>query len=398
MKLYLPWSPKASASGIGSAGYALRGGFLCKAILRHFGGVQEAAAAVANPAEGNPNPGPADPKEAFDALIADIAARAVAAKANPAPVKFGEDIPDTLFDRRLHKDSFSSLHDRGADRAADLKPEPEIDDRDDIDEGNAVDDDDAAAATDDIPGSAVPGGDPGGNAFHTVMESLCNGTDEPGSPGFVSVGREDDFDTLWNGDAALRELVAGAMRAHGLGRLVGADGCPTERALGRMAWAALRAPLPFADGPSRLADVARGDRRAEVEFIADERHAAGAAGRDGFLKGSVDLVFRAGRGGRFFILDWKTNALDAYDADNAAAEMDGCGYKLQYRLYALAVADWLGGEERLGGAVYLFVRGGEHGAGPAVFHERFAPGWRDRFREDAAAALRAVGKPPPADD
>jgi len=389
MKLYLPWSAKASASGIGSAGSALRDGFLCKAILRHFEGVQEAAAAVANLAEGKPNLGTAASKEAFDAPIAEVAAGAAAAEAGPEPVLLDGKGLGSLFDRRLHKDSFSSLHDCGADKAADLKPEPEIEDReDDEDREGGIESTDAG--TDAIPGSAVPGGKPGGNAFHKVMESLCNGADAPGSPGFVSVGSADDFDMLWAGNEPLRKLVADAMRTEGLGRLVGADGCATERALGRMAWAALRAPLPFADGPRRLADVARGDRRAEVPFIADERHVAGTTERDGFLKGAVDLVFRAGRGGKFFILDWKTNALDAYDEKNAEAEMDDCGYKLQYRLYALAVADWLGGEEKLGGAVYLFVRGGEHGAGPAVFRERFAPGWRDRFRENAAAAICAV--------
>ncbi len=388
MKLYLPWSDNASMSGIGSAGSALRDGFLCKAILRHFGGVQEAADAVANLAEDKPKLGDVDPKEAFDAPIAEVAARATDTKAAPKPAPLAEEVPWTLFNRRLHGDSFSSLHKRGADSAAALKPEPGSEDNHDTDDEDFADPSDETS--DAIPGSAVPGGKVGGNAFHALMEALCNGEDKPDCPGFVSVGRVDDFDELWDGNEALHALVIGAMRANGLARRVGEDGCATERALCRMAWAALRAPLPFADGPRRLADVARGDRRAEVSFYADERHVAEIVEREGTLNGSVDLIFRAERGKPFFIIDWKTNALDAYDTDNAADEMVNCGYKLQYRLYALAVADWLGGEEKLGGAAYLFVRGGEHGAGPAIFHERFAPGWRGRFLEDAAATLLAA--------
>ena len=390
VKLFLPWSAMASEHGIGSKGSALRDGFLCKAILRLFGDVQEAANAVANPAEGDPKVGRADP----DAVAALAPPEAVAAPAEATgPVALAGDVPRNLFERRLRWDSFSSLQQGGAVSAADLKPEPETDDRNDEaqDEGAGTSGGAGAGAD-----SALPRGRAAGNAFHSVMEALCEGDDEPGSPGFVSVGSADDFDALWDSDdaKALRALVAAAMRANGLSNR--GDGS-TERALGRMAWAALRATLPFRDGPRRLADVARGDRRAEVSFVAAERRAAGTEERDGSLNGSVDLIFRAGPGRPYFLLDWKTNALDAYGADAAEEEMDACGYKLQYRLYALAVADWLGGEEKLGGAVYLFVRGGECGAGPAVFHETFAPGWRERFRKDVADSLRAARRAPAAD-
>ena len=385
MKLYLPWSAFAGEAGIGSKGSALRGGFLCSAILRLFGGVQEAAGAVAEPAGGDPRLLPASPPEAFADLAPAGASQSAEAPETPAPLP--EEPGGDLFGRRLRWDSFSSLH-RDAAAPGAAPPEPEGEARQTTDEGGA---EPVVAAAD----SLVPRGTLAGTVFHAVMEALCGGADEPGSPGFVSVGSADDFDALWNGgESDLAATVAAAMRAGGLADREGEDGRTTARALGRMAWAALRAPLPdavvAAGGPRRLADVSRADRRAEVSFVVSEKTAAPAGtGRDGALNGSVDLLFRAAPGKPFFLLDWKTNALPGgvYGEAEAAAAMDACGYRLQYRLYALAVADWLGGEASLGGAVYLFVRGGESGPGPAVFHETFAPGWRAAFRDEVSAAL-----------
>jgi exodeoxyribonuclease V beta subunit len=218
--------------------------------------------------------------------------------------------------------------------------------------------------------------------FHDIMEALCNGDDTPGSPGFQSIGNAPDFDALWADPASgLSDLVFNAMRARGLPNRTLSPSRSTARSLARMAWTALRTPLPFPGGPVRLADVARPDRRAEVSFVVSETLAAGpaAAPRPGAFNGFVDLLFRAAPGHPFCILDWKTNALPDYSPASAAAAMDACGYRLQYRLYALAVADWLG-PANLAGAAYLFVRGGETGPGPAVFAEPFPPDWRAAFR------------------
>ncbi len=87
---------------------------------------------------------------------------------------------------------------------------------------------------------------------------------------------------------------------------------------------------------------------------------------NGMLKGFIDLVFC--HGGRYFVLDYKSNYLGddaaAYDPDAMAHAMAGHRYDLQSVLYTLALHRLLKARVRnydydrdVGGAVYLFVRG-----------------------------------------
>jgi exodeoxyribonuclease V beta subunit len=73
----------------------------------------------------------------------------------------------------------------------------------------------------------------------------------------------------------------------------------------------------------------------------------------------VDLVFE--HSGRYYLLDWKSNSIEGgYDAARTLAKMKDSRYDLQYRLYAVALSEWLakfGAADRFGGAIYLFVRG-----------------------------------------
>ncbi|MFT5128844.1 MAG: exodeoxyribonuclease V beta subunit, partial [Rhodothermales bacterium] len=140
--------------------------------------------------------------------------------------------------------------------------------------------------------------------------------------------------------------------------------------------AALKTPL--APGLI-LSQIAPEDRLPEVGFhfplpspsdvnIPDTRW------RDGFLTGFIDLVFRIGE--RYFILDWKSNALDdGYSLESVVASMDAAEYHLQYRLYTIALRRWLRQRypdgrflDRFGGAYYLYLRGLAEGGG--IFHYR----------------------------
>jgi exodeoxyribonuclease V beta subunit len=96
----------------------------------------------------------------------------------------------------------------------------------------------------------------------------------------------------------------------------------------------------------------------------------------GWLRGYLDLVFEAG--GRYYVLDYKTDVLAGVDAYAPAAldgEVPARGYDLQYLLYSVALRRWLrqrhgeGGELRLGGVVYLFVRGLGDAPGHGVFRK-----------------------------
>ncbi len=106
---------------------------------------------------------------------------------------------------------------------------------------------------------------------------------------------------------------------------------------------------------------------------------------EGYLKGVIDLVFL--HGGRYYVLDWKSNHLGYtpgdYGPDALREAMHEHSYHLQYLLYALAVDRYLGHRLRgyrhdrhFGGVLYLFVRGvrpdwvNRDGTPAGVFHHR----------------------------
>jgi exodeoxyribonuclease V beta subunit len=135
---------------------------------------------------------------------------------------------------------------------------------------------------------------------------------------------------------------------------------------------------------ARLATVPPALRLAEMEFhlalaplrvdallallrahgLVEERLMFGQRQRiEGLLTGRIDLVYE--HEGRFYVLDYKSNQLPAYDAatlDRAVRESE---YDLQYVLYTLALHRWLRFRlgaaydigTHLGGVRYLFSRG-----------------------------------------
>ncbi|THF56899.1 exodeoxyribonuclease V subunit beta [Pseudothauera rhizosphaerae] len=104
----------------------------------------------------------------------------------------------------------------------------------------------------------------------------------------------------------------------------------------------------------------------------------------GYLKGYIDLLFE--HGGRYWVLDWKSNHLGTRVQDYAGpaleAAMTAHGYHLQHLLYTVAVHRHLRRSlpgydygRHFGGALYLFVRGVRpgwrvDGVPAGVFHHR----------------------------
>ena len=97
--------------------------------------------------------------------------------------------------------------------------------------------------------------------------------------------------------------------------------------------------------------------------------------RNGVLNGLIDLVFE--HGGRYYIVDWKTNWLGETDADYAperiARAMGDNMYVLQSYLYAAALlkmfrARGLDYRTHFGGVYYLFLRGLGSGAN-GIWHD-----------------------------
>lgn len=149
---------------------------------------------------------------------------------------------------------------------------------------------------------------------------------------------------------------------------------------------------PLAPG-LRLADIPRAHTLRELDFhlplpalrtraLVDALRRAGLPVPElgdqtirGFLKGSIDLVFR--HEGRWYVADYKSNRLGhdytAFGPQGLALAMAHGGYHLQAALYAVALHRWLQSRLRdydpavhLGGVYYLFIRGmhpaqGAHG-------------------------------------
>jgi exodeoxyribonuclease V beta subunit len=206
-----------------------------------------------------------------------------------------------------------------------------------------------------------------GSCFHTLMERI-----DPAAP-----------------DAVLMARIA---NSHGFG------GARELAYLKRLVVVTLRSTLP---GGVALERLAGRDRTIEMEFffplrgfsatvfgqVLDghdryrrpaERWPAALAAIHGYMRGFIDLVYRVD--GRYFVLDYKTNDLgidvDAYRAAGLASAIRGHDYDLQYLIYLVALQrllrSRLGGaydyERCIGGSVYLFVRGLEHGEG--IHHDR----------------------------
>ncbi|SIO16682.1 DNA helicase/exodeoxyribonuclease V, beta subunit [Sulfurivirga caldicuralii] len=98
----------------------------------------------------------------------------------------------------------------------------------------------------------------------------------------------------------------------------------------------------------------------------------------GYMQGYIDLI--AEHEGRYYILDYKTNRLPAYDPDTLAAAMAEHHYTLQALIYTLAVDAHLRATlpgydpaQHLGGVRYLFVRGMRTGEQNGVYRIQFTP-------------------------
>ncbi len=237
----------------------------------------------------------------------------------------------------------------------------------------------AASAASAFPGNALPRGKDIGNMFHEILEGIDFAQAlKAGTPGAL-------FD-----HAPTRDLIDGRMEDHRLG-------AEWRHGVAGVVWNTLRAPLPDPAGgePFRLADVTQ--RRPEMEFLFPYPARAGQAGPDGYLWGFIDLVFR--HRGRYYLLDWKSNHLDAYGPAELDRSMRDSRYDVQYMLYSLALDKWLGSlisgysyAEHFGGVYYLYLRGMRADSEPAretsgVFALKPAP---EQMSEDYPIHLAGI--------
>lgn len=339
-RVYLPWSSRAwkwecevvkkgksetvESYGIGSAGAELAaGGFLAEAIMRY---AQKAGRDLFAPAA------------CGDTMATPTQSKQLPCK--PASQQFNSLDIRSLWNRRLRWESFTSLQ---AKREA-------VDVREDSVEREYHEKS--------IAPTLLPRSNISGNVFHEIMETLCKNDESCGAVGFTNAHSPDFAERLL-------DIIRRVMRRNALASQE-SNGDSTELTLARMVRTALATPLKIGDDTLVLSQIPHGDRLAEVDFVVGKKF--GGAEKL-VLNGKIDLVVR--RGAKAYIIDWKTNSLSEYTPEKVAEAMDDANYHLQYRLYAVAAEEWLRPRGlTLGGAAYLFVRGGEHGASSGVFSTR----------------------------
>ena len=118
--------------------------------------------------------------------------------------------------------------------------------------------------------------------------------------------------------------------------------------------------------PHALADAFARHAAPALQPYADALRTLRADDAEGLLSGTADLVCEWG--GRYFLLDWKSNRLGdddaAYAPDALAAAMQERHYVLQYHLYLVALDAHLRArlpgyryDDHIGGVGYAFLRG-----------------------------------------
>jgi len=210
---------------------------------------------------------------------------------------------------------------------------------------------------------SFPAGTEAGSLLHALLENV----DFPtvlSLPSAAELAKRDDFKNLLIEHD--HERIACDNEAY----LIAAAG---------IVWRALRTPL---DASFALGGLKKSDRIQELEFTfplpTGQREAVstemlkklglrldrGTPDVRGYLNGFMDLVYRRSVNGvaKYFVLDWKSDALDAYDATSLRAHMDAMDYTLQYKVYAQALARWLtqcglDPTKSFGGLQYIFLRG-----------------------------------------
>ncbi len=393
--LYLPWSKRVESktSGIGSKGSALSFdspdcAFLGSAINTYFT-TEGRSFDDAFPAHGESKGTSADAERGDGAATNDRAG-------DVTDVDGNEDIPDVDVPERLkwftslrfQWDSFSSLPHSAAGETP--PPPPPVKSTAEEKDGGG-NDENYGESVESVPEpggkkNLLPSGNVSGSAFHEIMEELCK-NDSKKSKDAVDFQNACD-EAMAKDDSPLMALIRKKMRKFSIrnrtdGEGEGADS--TENVLQRMVRHALETIIDVDGHPFQLREIPHEDRLAEVEFVGLEQKLLRGLPekREGALNGAIDLLVR--KDGRVYIIDWKTNTLQDYGKDSVDAAMDKAGYRLQYRLYALAVDAWLKGHGyALAGAAYLFVRGGENGEQSAVYKESFGGDGVERFRKEIA--------------
>lgn len=180
---------------------------------------------------------------------------------------------------------------------------------------------------------ALPVGAETGVVIHAILEELCK----------ADLHRKQDF--------CFSPLIAKFCKGSCL------EG--KESLVQEMIQKAIRMPIETSLGTFTIQDVSASNMQMEMEFC----YPVG----NSLMKGFMDMVFCFQ--GKYFLLDWKTNALGLCEEDYLPEKIWICiqenHYDLQASIYAKALQKYFAlfdsrpFDQCFGGAIYFFLRGGK---------------------------------------
>lgn len=250
-------------------------------------------------------------------------------------------------------------------------------------EGSSLTDENANIGTENYPrGSKV------GDALHNILERTK----------FFNFGQAYATldDALSNPSAELKNTIEEEFKAQSLPYAAHKD--DWQNITIRFIWNTLHAELPEIAGADihsektfKLVELPETDHRPEVQFGMNA-DAQGAPENNEALatlhrvcKGFIDLLFVREVNGqkRYSILDWKSDTLESYGADEIKAKVDE-EYSVQRVLYSYCLIQWLKQfygnlsaqqifEKHFGGIYYAFLRGTDGSTGKGIY----AHTWKD---------------------
>ncbi len=307
-------------------------------------------------------------------------------------------------ERNWRRSSYSALTAAAHDLAPRLGSEPELGQKDDEEDVDALA---AEAATGDEALRRIPSAWdelPGGATFGTLVHAVLEALDAPDDAGAITATVEAQVARFAPATDSDR-LAAGlsAALATPLGPLAGGTALRALAPSDRLAELDFELPLAGGDDPgtqqvllSDLVPLWRAHCPAgPLSSYADRLSGLGPAALCGYLAGSIDAVLRVREGEAvgYLVVDYKTNRLGSRDEKLTAwhyrqpaleRAMIDAHYPLQALLYQVALHRYLRWRQpgydpsvHLGGVLYLFLRGmcgpdavATAGSAPGVFSWR----------------------------
>ncbi len=227
---------------------------------------------------------------------------------------------------------------------------------------------------------------PAGSSYGTLLHDLLEWQFEQGWPlaqAEPSVHVRSEWDALLRRkavrmklDAAQSDLLVPWLQQVVRASLSLGPSCPAQLPLvlatldRSSAWAEMAFTVPVSNLSARTLDA----HITQYLLPGGAREPLQALQLEGMLTGFMDLVLA--HEGRYYVLDYKSNRLPAYDAAHLQEAMLAHRYDVQYALYVLALHRLLRSripdydyDTHVGGAIYLFLRGIDQ-AGCGVYADR----------------------------